>query len=93
VPEPIPASANDDRWRFIEPYLSRWVEVFDIGRVINTRTASSQLRGGIVMGLGMAMAEENPRTGRIMNPSLAEYHLPVHADVPLLRSLGGTAAA
>jgi xanthine dehydrogenase YagR molybdenum-binding subunit len=37
------------------------------------------------MGLGLAMAEEtlvDPRTGRIMNPSLAEYHVPVHADVP-----------
>jgi xanthine dehydrogenase YagR molybdenum-binding subunit len=68
-----------------ETRVSRWVGVFDIGRVINTKTASSQVRGGIVMGLGMATAEEtlvDPRTGRIMNPSLAEYHVPVHADVP-----------
>lgn len=68
-----------------ETRVSRWVGVFDIGRVINAKTAASQLRGGIVMGLGLAMAEEtlvDPRTGRIMNPSLAEYHVPVHADVP-----------
>jgi xanthine dehydrogenase YagR molybdenum-binding subunit len=68
-----------------ETRVSRWVGVFDIGRVINPKTAAGQLRGGIVMGLGMALTEEtlvDPRTGRIMNPSLAEYHLPVHADVP-----------
>jgi xanthine dehydrogenase YagR molybdenum-binding subunit len=37
------------------------------------------------MGIGMALSEEtllDPRTGRIMNPSLAEYHVPVHADIP-----------
>jgi xanthine dehydrogenase YagR molybdenum-binding subunit len=37
------------------------------------------------MGIGMALAEEtlvDPRTGRVMNPSLAEYHVPVHADIP-----------
>ncbi|WP_103342519.1 xanthine dehydrogenase family protein molybdopterin-binding subunit [Amycolatopsis sp. CA-126428] len=65
--------------------VSRWTAVFDVGRVINAKTASSQLRGGIVMGIGMALAEEtlvDPRTGRIMNPSLAEYHVPVHADIP-----------
>lgn len=68
-----------------EVRVSRWVGVFDIGTVINVKTASSQLRGGIVMGLGMALSEQtliDPRTGRIMNPGLAEYHLPVHADVP-----------
>ncbi|QKV72715.1 xanthine dehydrogenase family protein molybdopterin-binding subunit [Amycolatopsis sp. Hca4] len=68
-----------------EVRVSRWVGVFDVGRVINAKTAASQLRGGIVMGIGMALAEEtlvDPRTGRIMNPSLAEYHVPVHADIP-----------
>ncbi|WP_258564580.1 xanthine dehydrogenase family protein molybdopterin-binding subunit [Streptomyces himalayensis] len=65
--------------------VSRWLGVFDVGRVINAKTATSQLRGGIVMGIGMALSEEtlvDPRTGRIMNPSLAEYHVPVHADIP-----------
>jgi xanthine dehydrogenase YagR molybdenum-binding subunit len=68
-----------------EVRVSRWTGVFDVGRVINPKTAASQLRGGIVMGIGMALAEEtlvDPRTGRITNPSLAEYHVPVHADIP-----------
>jgi xanthine dehydrogenase YagR molybdenum-binding subunit len=65
--------------------VSRWLGVFDVGTVINARTAASQLRGGIIWGIGMALEEQtliDPRTGRIVNPSLAEYHLPVHADVP-----------
>ena len=68
-----------------EVRVARWVAAFDIGRVLNAKTAASQLRGGIVMGLGLALMEEtlvDPRTGRIMGPSLADYHVPVHADVP-----------
>ena len=68
-----------------ETRVTRWVGVFDIGRVVNAKLAAGQLRGGIVMGLGMALSEAtlvDPRSGRIMNPSLAEYHVPVHADVP-----------
>jgi xanthine dehydrogenase YagR molybdenum-binding subunit len=68
-----------------EVRVSRWTGVFDIGRVVNPKTAASQLRGGIVMGIGMALTEEtlvDPRNGRIMNPSLAGYHVPVHADIP-----------
>ena len=48
-------------------------------------TAASQFKGGIIMGLGLALTEEtlfDERSGRIMNPSLAEYHVPVHMDVP-----------
>lgn len=65
--------------------IARWLGVFDIGTVVNAKTAASQLRGGIVMGIGMTLFEAtqfDPRTGRIANPSLTEYHLPVHADVP-----------
>ena len=65
--------------------VSRWLGVFDVGTVLNARTAASQLRGGIIMGIGMALEEQtliDPRSGRIVNPSLAEYHVPVHADVP-----------
>ncbi|MCL4767018.1 MAG: xanthine dehydrogenase family protein molybdopterin-binding subunit [Hyphomicrobiaceae bacterium] len=54
------------------------------GRIINPKTAGSQLAGGIVMGLGMALQEEtltDHRIGRIMNHNLAEYHVPVNADV------------
>jgi xanthine dehydrogenase YagR molybdenum-binding subunit len=68
-----------------EVRVSRWLGVFDVGTVINARTAASQLRGGIVMGIGMALSEQtliDRRNGRIMNPSLAEYHVPVHADIP-----------
>jgi len=68
-----------------EVRVSRWLGVFDVGTVVNAKTATSQLKGGIVMGIGAALSEESlvdPRSGRIMNPSLAEYHLPVHADVP-----------
>jgi xanthine dehydrogenase YagR molybdenum-binding subunit len=65
--------------------VTDWTGVFDIGRVVNPKTADSQLRGGIVMGIGMALLEAtltDVRTGRIVNPSLTEYHVPVHADVP-----------
>jgi xanthine dehydrogenase YagR molybdenum-binding subunit len=65
--------------------VSRFLGSFDCGRIINSKTAASQFRGGIIMGLGLALMEEtqfDERTGRIMNPSLAEYHVPVHLDVP-----------
>jgi xanthine dehydrogenase YagR molybdenum-binding subunit len=68
-----------------EVRVSRWLGSFDCGRMLNPKTAVSQLRGGIVMGIGMALTEEtlfDERTGRIMNPSLAEYHVPVNLDVP-----------
>ncbi len=65
--------------------IARWLGVFDVGRIINPKTAASQLRGAIVMGLGMALSEQtlvDPRTGRTMNAGLDSYHLPVHADIP-----------
>ncbi|MFF5521827.1 xanthine dehydrogenase family protein molybdopterin-binding subunit [Streptomyces coeruleorubidus] len=65
--------------------VSRWLGVFDIGTVVNAKTVASQLRGGIVMGIGAALGEEtlvDPETGRIVNANLAEYHVPVHADIP-----------
>jgi xanthine dehydrogenase YagR molybdenum-binding subunit len=65
--------------------VSRFLGSFDCGRILNAKTAASQFRGGIIMGLGLALMEElsfDERTGRIMNPSLAEYHVPVHLDVP-----------
>ncbi len=68
-----------------EVRISRWLGSFDTGRIINPKTATSQFRGGIIMGIGMALTEEtmfDERNGRIMNPSLAEYHIPVNADVP-----------
>jgi xanthine dehydrogenase YagR molybdenum-binding subunit len=68
-----------------EVRVSRFLGSFDCGRILNAKTATSQFRGGIIMGLGMVLMEEtqfDERTGRIMNPSLAEYHVPVHMDVP-----------
>ncbi len=68
-----------------ETRVTRFLGSFDTGRILNAKTAASQFRGGIVMGLGLALTEEtlfDERTGRIMNPSLAEYHVPVHMDVP-----------
>ena len=68
-----------------EPRISRFLGSFDCGRIMNAKTAASQFRGGIVMGLGLALMEEtqfDERNGRVMNPSLAEYHVPVQMDVP-----------
>jgi xanthine dehydrogenase YagR molybdenum-binding subunit len=68
-----------------EVRVTRMTGAYDCGRILNPKTATSQLRGGIIMGLGMALMEEtlfDPRNGRVMNPSLSEYHLPVHLDVP-----------
>ena len=68
-----------------ETRVSRFLGSFDCGRILNAKTAASQFRGGIIMGLGLALMEEtqfDERNGRVMNPSLAEYHVPVHLDVP-----------
>jgi xanthine dehydrogenase YagR molybdenum-binding subunit len=68
-----------------EVRVSRFLGSFDCGRILNAKTAASQFRGGIIMGFGLALMEElsfDERTGRIMNASLAEYHVPVHLDVP-----------
>jgi xanthine dehydrogenase YagR molybdenum-binding subunit len=68
-----------------EVRVSRFLGSFDCGRIINAKTATSQFRGGIIMGIGLALMEEtefDERTGRVMNPSLADYHVPVHLDVP-----------
>jgi xanthine dehydrogenase YagR molybdenum-binding subunit len=73
-----------------EVRLSRWLGSFDCGRVVNPKTTASQLRGGIIMGIGMALTEEtlfDRRNGRIVNPSLAEYHVPVNLDVPPIEIL------
>ena len=64
--------------------VSRVVSAVAGGRIINPKTARSQIIGGIVWGIGMALQEEaaiDHRFGRIMNHNLAEYHVPVNADV------------
>jgi CO/xanthine dehydrogenase Mo-binding subunit len=64
--------------------VARVVSVVDAGRVLNEKTARSQIIGGIVGGIGMALLEENisDQTGRIVNASLGDYLIAVNADVP-----------
>ena len=65
--------------------VTRLVGVFDVGRVLHAKTARSQLMGGMVWGIGMALHEEtvlDERLGRFVNANLADYHVPVNADVP-----------
>jgi xanthine dehydrogenase YagR molybdenum-binding subunit len=67
--------------------VSRLVGAFAAGRVINPRMVRSQLFGGMIWGMSFALHEEavtDHRSGRILNANLAEYHVPVNADVPSL---------
>ena len=64
--------------------VPRVVGAYAVGRVINAKTAHSQLMGGIVWGLSMALFEASrldPRSGRFVNADLSEYHVPVNADI------------
>jgi xanthine dehydrogenase YagR molybdenum-binding subunit len=64
--------------------VTRIVNAVAAGRIINPKTARSQILGGVVMGIGMALHEEtlaDSKLGRWMNHNLAEYHVPAHADV------------
>ena len=64
--------------------VPRVVGVYGVGNRLNAKTAHSQLMGGIVWGIGMALQEESlldTRNGRFVNASLAEYHVPVNADI------------
>ncbi|MCZ2497945.1 molybdopterin-dependent oxidoreductase [Xylophilus sp. Kf1] len=64
--------------------VTRIVCAVAAGRIINPKTARSQILGGVVMGVGMALHEEamtDHRLGRVMNHSLAEYHVSVNADI------------
>ncbi|HET8611367.1 MAG TPA: xanthine dehydrogenase family protein molybdopterin-binding subunit [Sphingomonas sp.] len=64
--------------------VTRVVVAAAAGRIINPATARSQILGGVVMGIGMALTEEtmmDHRLGRFMNHNLAEYHVPAHADI------------
>ena len=65
--------------------VTRLVEAVAAGRIINPKTARSQIIGGAVFGIGMALHEEtltDHQYGRVMNHNLAEYHMPANADVP-----------
>jgi xanthine dehydrogenase YagR molybdenum-binding subunit len=79
----------------IDPHLgqirtTRLVGAFAAGRVINPRLVESQYFGGMIWGISFALHEEaitDRRSGRIMNADLAEYHLPVNADVPPMEAI------
>jgi xanthine dehydrogenase YagR molybdenum-binding subunit len=65
--------------------VARVVSRVAAGRIINPKTARSQAIGGIVGGIGMALLEEtvwDPRNARVVNANFADYHVPVHADIP-----------
>jgi xanthine dehydrogenase YagR molybdenum-binding subunit len=65
--------------------LRRAVGSYSVGRVINPRTATSQMSGGIVWGWGMAAMEQSqhePVLGRFLSKNLAGVAIPVHADIP-----------
>jgi xanthine dehydrogenase YagR molybdenum-binding subunit len=64
--------------------IPRIVAAYGVGKLLNRKTGHSQLMGGIVWGVSMALfekAEYDPQTGRVVNGNLAEYHVPVNADI------------
>jgi xanthine dehydrogenase YagR molybdenum-binding subunit len=64
--------------------VTRIVSAIAAGRILNTKTGRSQILGGVVWGIGMALHEEtliDHAFGRMINADLAGYHVPVHADV------------
>jgi len=70
--------------------VNRLVGAFDCGHILNAKTARSQLIGGITFGVGMALLEEthvDAASGRIVNANVAEYLLPVNADIPAIEAI------
>lgn len=68
-----------------EVRLRRMLGVFEAGRILNAKTARSQLIGGMIWGVSSALHEEavlDTRFGSFVNNDLVSYHVPVHADVP-----------
>ena len=64
--------------------VPRALGVFAAGTIVNAKTARSQFIGGMTMGIGMALHEEgllDPRFGDVLNHDLAQYHVPVYADI------------
>ena len=87
-------SGVDSAVKFVEVHVDpdlgtirvkRVVSAIDAGRVLNEKLARSQIIGGTVGGIGMALLEEtltDPGTGRIANATLGDYLIPVNADIP-----------
>jgi xanthine dehydrogenase YagR molybdenum-binding subunit len=73
-----------------ETRLRRMLGVFSAGRILNAKTARSQAIGGMVFGVGAALEEAvimDDRFGYFVNHDMAEYHVPVHADIPDIDAL------
>jgi xanthine dehydrogenase YagR molybdenum-binding subunit len=69
--------------------VSRMIGAFAAGRIINPKMVKSQLIGGMIWGISLALHEEaitDRRSGRIMNANLGEYHVPVNADIPAIEA-------
>jgi xanthine dehydrogenase YagR molybdenum-binding subunit len=65
--------------------VDKMVAVMDIGKVMNLKTAINQIMGGMIFGIGMALMENtqyDPNNGRVVTRDLAQYLVPVHADIP-----------
>jgi xanthine dehydrogenase YagR molybdenum-binding subunit len=65
--------------------VDKIVGVMDIGSVMNLKTATNQIMGGMIFGIGMALMENtqyDPNNGRVVTRDLAQYLVPVHADIP-----------
>ncbi|MBL7727474.1 MAG: xanthine dehydrogenase family protein molybdopterin-binding subunit [Dinghuibacter sp.] len=65
--------------------VTRFVSAVDAGKIINTKTATSQVKGAIAGAIGMALMEiqeTDMRNGRLLGNDLAGYHIPAHADMP-----------
>jgi len=94
VPEKGPKSGKSFCASFVEVRVhahtgevrvSRVVSAIDAGRIMNPKTAQSQVYGAITWGLGLALMEDavlDHRFGRVTNHDLANYHVPVNADIP-----------
>ncbi|MGP3962229.1 xanthine dehydrogenase family protein molybdopterin-binding subunit [Nonomuraea sp. 3N208] len=73
-----------NRWTG-EPRVTGWLCVVDAGTIVNDKAARSQIAGGVVMGIGQALLEDlriEPETGRFGNATMADYLVPVNADIP-----------
>ena len=70
--------------------VTRLVGAFAAGRIVNPRLVTSQYYGGMIWGVSFALHENavvDPRSGRVMNANLGEYHVPVNADVPSVEAI------
>lgn len=70
--------------------VQQLIAVVDAGKIINQKTAASQMIGGAVGGIGMVLTEEaviDDRYGKYVNGNLADYHVPVNADIPDIQAI------